>query len=157
MKVIIILILSFLLFSYSINAEEKEGTLTAPDKNVEIEVLRERINSNKEITTVQLNALDEKINNQQKTLTDKIASKSESLEKRMSIYLGFVMGLLAIIGFMGFKTIRSWVRQTIESKTDEEIKNFVTKEYIENLLKEKGEDAVNTLVSELNTKAKEKL
>jgi hypothetical protein len=44
MKAIIILILSFLLFSYSISAEEKEGALTAPDKNVEIKVLKEQIN-----------------------------------------------------------------------------------------------------------------
>jgi tetratricopeptide (TPR) repeat protein len=157
MKTLIILILLFLSFSYSINAEGEEGTLSAPNKNVGIEVLKERINSNKEITTVQLNALDEKINNQQKMLTDKIASKSESLEKRMGIYLGFAMGLLAIIGFIGFKTIRNWIMQTIISKTDEEVGKYVTPEHIKNLLEEKGEEAVNTLLSELDTKAKEKL
>lgn len=45
MKAIFILILSFLLFSYSINVEVKNGVITESVKNSEIKVLEKQINN----------------------------------------------------------------------------------------------------------------
>ena len=157
MKTIIILIVSFVLFSYTINAEDEKKATVTQDENVGIEVLKERIKGNEKQANIQLKALDEKINNQQKTLTEKIASKSKSLEREMYIYTSFVVGLIAIIGFIGFKTIRSWIMQTIESKTDDEVNKYVTPELIKDLLEEKGDDAVSKLLSGLEAKAKQRL
>lgn len=116
------------------------------DNKANIGVLEERIRGNAEKTDIQV-----------KALKDEITLRTDSLEKRMNLYLGFALGLLTIIGIITFKTISKWIKQTIVSKTDEEIKNYVTKEYIETLLKEKGEAAINTLLSELEAKGKEKL
>lgn len=59
MKTIIIFILSFLLFSYTINAEEEKGNTETLDKNIGIEVLKEWIDTTKQKTAV----LEERVKN----------------------------------------------------------------------------------------------
>ena len=80
MKAIIILILSFLLFSYSISAEEKNGAVTEPAKNSEIKVLEKQINI------------------QKKALKDELALNSDPMGKWY--LLGAVL-LGAVLGFLG--------------------------------------------------------
>ncbi len=57
MRIIIFLALLILLFSYTINAEESKEAKTTPDKDVEIEVLKERIKGNEEKRNIQLISL----------------------------------------------------------------------------------------------------
>ncbi len=78
MKTLIILILSFLLFSYSISAEEKNGAITEIVKNSEVKVLEKQIN-------IQL-----------KALKDELALRSKPMEKW---YLFGAVILGAVIGF----------------------------------------------------------
>jgi hypothetical protein len=82
MKAIIILILSFLLFSFSISAEGKNGVVAKPTAGSEIKVPEERING---------------IENQIKALQDKLAF----LKSTEKWYLFGAVLLGALLGFLG--------------------------------------------------------
>ncbi len=146
-KTIIILTLSILLFSYTVNAEEKQETTTKLNKDVEIEVLKERIK-----------ALDEKVNNQQKTLKDELVLRSEALEKAMdSKYesieklinvsitgIGIIFSIiLGFLTFFGYKTIKGTVKKIIEPQAKTVIKQLLKD------LKQKGEKSINDITVDL--------
>ncbi len=151
-KTIIILTISILLFSYSLNADEERMVTTTLDKVVELEVLKERLTGIEKQTNIQLIAL----------------------EKRTNLYFTIIGVVFAIVSFLGYKTITNWIRSTIEDKADDEIKKHITHEYVNEIIsknitaelvskiviensKDAIDDAVNKTVSNLDAKAKEKL
>ncbi len=133
-KVIVIMTL-FLTYAFPVVAERVK------EDKADINVLRERIKEDNEKITIQL-----------KALKDELALRSETLKKLMNLYLGFTVLLLAVILFLGYKTINKLMKQTMDAKTDEEIKKYITKEYVEELLRKKGQGALNKLLYELEKK-----
>lgn len=131
----IVIMTLFLTYAFPVVAERVK------EDKADINVLRERIKEDNEKTTIQL-----------KALKDELALRSETLEKLMNLYLGFTVLLLAVILFLGYKTVNKLMKQTMDAKTDEEIKKYITKEYVEELLRKKGQDALNKLLYELEKK-----
>lgn len=146
-SIISVLILSFTLC----HAEQKT------DNKIEIKVLEERLKNNEDKTNLQMQALENQFNLKVGKLDERLILKAEMLETRVNLYLRFILALFAVVSFLGYKTVLKWIKQTIEEKTDNEIKKHVTKEYVEELIREKGEEAIVKLLSELEQKAKEKI
>ena len=132
----------FLSFAFTVSAQQtKDDKKDDEADKTDIKVLEERITGNEKNTKTELDALKEQIKTQK-----------ENLEKQVNLYLAFAVALLAIISFLGYTTVTRWIKQTIESKTDEEVKK-----YVENKLREKAEAATAAILSELKEKAKETL
>lgn len=124
----------FLIIAFPLKAEQKR------DINIESKILEERIKNNEDKTNLQL-----------KSLEKELSLRAENLEKRMNSYLLFVAAIFALITFLGYKTVKRWIKQAIRDKTEEEIKKF------EGLLRKKSEDTIKTFLSELENKAKGKI
>ena len=116
-------------------------------------LMQERLKNSEEKTNIKLKALEEKIKDQNRSVNNELGLRAEALEKRMDMYLSFVLIFLTTIGFLitffGRKAISEWIKQAIRSKTEEEINKY------EDLLKKQGEEAVNSLISELKKKGKD--
>ncbi len=119
MKAIIILILSFLLFSYSISAEEKNGVVTEPAKNSEIKVLEKQIN-------IQKKALSE--------LSSTLGQKTE----------WFIVGAAAIGTLLG-AVLGAWISYFLTNKSTRDIsKNNIIADSLKFLFK--GKDLVGNII-----------
>lgn len=118
-------------------------------------LMQERLKNSEDKTNIKLKALEEKIKDQNKSVNNELGLRTEALEKRMDMYLSFVVIFVTTIGFLitffGRKAIAEWIKQTIESKTEEEVNKY------ERLIKEQGEKAVNLLISKLEIRGQEKL
>jgi tetratricopeptide (TPR) repeat protein len=143
------LIILFLSFAFQVPAEQ---TKIDNDK-ANTAVLEERIKGDSEKTQTQIRALDEKVDFKHDTLKDEVELRTEELQKRMNLYLAIVVALFAIIGFLGFKTITNWIKQTIEDKTVEVIKE----ENIAELISERGVKAIKELIDKIEVESKEKI
>jgi len=129
-----------------------------PDKDDNMEGLKERIDGNKEQANIQL-----------KGLKDELALRTESIEKRISIYVAGITSafiiITALLTFFGYKNIKGIANETtkeiVEKLAGEEIKKYVTKDYAEELIREKGDITIKRLVDEfedkLDKKTREKL
>lgn len=85
-----------------------QASIDTTKENVDSKVLEERIARNDEVTQTKLTALEKEL-----------GLRSESLEKRMATYVWGIGIIFAVLGFLGYKTIASWIKQIIEAKTGE--------------------------------------
>ena len=148
MKAIIFLTLSIWLLSYSIFAEESKKATITQDKNVEIELLKERVK-----------ALNEKVSYQREVLKDEMILRSESLDKTIDAqYKSFeklinvyatIFGLfltisLTLLTFFGYRTIRRYIQMLIEPQAKVLVKKLMDD------LKREGKETITNITTDLN-------
>ncbi len=127
-----------LFFALPVMGAEKK--VDRNDINADIQVLEERVKQNDEKTTLHL-----------KSQRDELILRITGLEDRVNLYIKFAGLLFMIVTVLTFKTIVKWIKQSIEEKTGK----YLTKEYVEGLIKVKGESAVTVLVDEWQKKVAE--
>jgi tetratricopeptide (TPR) repeat protein len=74
-------------------------------------VLDERVRQNAEKTETKIQAID-----------DVLRVRTDSLDSRLDVYLGIATFLFALLGLIGWVTVRSWAKSRIEKMVDSALK-----------------------------------
>ena len=143
--IVLILFICSPAFSVEKTVPTKGERENIANTETEIRILEERVKN-----------YERMFDNQMNSIKEENVLKIERVEQKVDLYVGFFIAAFTILVFLGYKTVAKWIQQTIGNKTAEEIGKHVTKEYIQGLVKEKGESAINTLLDEFEKEAKEK-
>ena len=140
-----ILIILFLIFLPNFLAGQQKSD-NKNDDAVNSKVLEERIKQIEDKNKIQIEGLEKRTDDQK-----------NDLKELMNLYVWFVgifvTFILGTFSYVGYKVVIGWIKKTIKDKTDE----YLKKENIPEIIKKEGEDAVNKLLLELETKGKEKI
>ena len=165
MKNIIIILLTISTFSFAQNVKDQSNSNVLT--NQDLKALEKEIQHNNEKNDLKIEKLENKIDDNYKELKDENRIRQESIEERMGLYVFFILGLLAILGFLGNffgkRAIKERVEKIIQEKAeeyaikklDEEISKKITDDYVSALITNKGKNAIQNLITKLETEGKE--
>ncbi len=152
-----VLFAASIFIGYILAATSPALAQTPSDQSPNSKVLEERIKGNKAQSTIRFQELKEQLDRQQRTLQREMEFRLGGMNDRLNIYFGLAGMFLAILSFVGFTTIKAWIKKTIETKTEEEVTNFLTQERLERLIEEKGRNAIDQIVEGAVNEAKSRL
>jgi tetratricopeptide (TPR) repeat protein len=102
-----------------------------PDETAEMRVLSEKIK-----------ALDAKVDTYHKEVKGEMVYRSDASERRQKTYITIATLIIGFLSFFGYKTVSIWIRNTIETKSEEKIEEYITPQYINDMINLKGENAI---------------
>jgi tetratricopeptide (TPR) repeat protein len=105
------------------------------------------------IFKAQIDAIDARLSEQTAMSLKYTDNQIKHLHELCKTVTWVVAIFFAILTFFGQRTVISWVKKTIEYR----VSKVLTANYIGKLIKEKGEQPINDLVRELETRAKASL
>ena len=119
------------------------------DEILNVSVLEEKIIEENKIREIQIKNLLEKVEAADKNNAQLITKNEEYISKLLAIYSGGIVLIFTILGILGFKTIREWIKTTIKSRVDV----VLSEKYVQEIVSRKGEPAINELLEEWKKKA----
>lgn len=153
MKIPPSIILAFLILSLI----QRGISYNANSDSTDFQILEERLNHNKEILSNKLSSLEEKLSISQLAVQQGLDSRIDNLEYRLNLYLGVGGLFMVLLSIVGYATIRSWIKQSIEQNIQNKIPEIVTEDYIQEHLNKTSTPLLSKAIKEVEDKGIEKL
>jgi len=85
----------------------------------------------------------------------------EALNDKINLYIWVLTVAITATGFLltffGRKYLKEWIKNVIENKTDVTIKSYLTETYLDNIITQKGNEAIQHLISNLENEGLKKI
>jgi tetratricopeptide (TPR) repeat protein len=102
-------------------------------------------NNNKEMNRIEADL---------KVLTERVKKNEEILELNLKSYRNYAFIILAILSLIGFVSVKTTIESVVSKKTEDNLNQILTEQYIEDKIRNKSEKTIAKLINEVEVKAK---
>jgi Tfp pilus assembly protein PilF len=130
---------------------------TVEQLEAKIQVLEERIGALDDKEDLRAEADKRDLDSRLQTLQQSSEARQAETEKRVNMYAGGVALLIAVLSFLGYRTVSAWIRNTIKTRVDQEVARVVTSESLSGHIRAQSEKPIAAILKDLEERARSQM